>query len=206
MDRLFYWPVSPVRITQHFGENKACVDTATGTQTITCDGLNPPEGYKSVYSMMDGHNALDLEAKRWQPVYAAREGFVREVETEPSRGLGVGIEHDFGPQGRWKTRYWHLIALDVHYGDYVYTGQLIGYADSTGYSSGDHLHFEVKPLHPDGSNAQPENGFFGACDPLPLMFDEYARDVSLLRQAIERIAAALESLIDRMRSVQTYGA
>lgn len=203
MERLFYWPVSPVRISQHFGENKACVDTATGTKTVTCDGLNPPQGYKSVYSMMDGHNALDLDAKRWQPVYAAREGFVREVETEPSRGLGIGIEHDFGTQGRWKTRYWHLIAIDAHLGDYVYTGQLIGYADSTGYSSGDHLHFEVKPLNADGSNAQQDNGFFGAVDPRPLMFDIPAVEVNTLRFSIEKIALALEAFIDRMRAVRT---
>lgn len=203
MEKLFYWPVSPVRITQHFGENKACVDIATGTKTITCDGLNPPPGYKSVYSQMKGHNALDLEARRWQPVYAAREGFVREVETEPSRGLGVGIEHDFGPLGRYKTRYWHLIALNVHYGDYVSTGELIGYADSTGFSSGDHLHFEVKKLNTDGSNADQDNGYFGATDPLPRMFANAAYKANLMRQLIEVLTVYIDALSDRMRSIKT---
>lgn len=200
--RLFYWPVVSKLISQNFGENRSCIHNTTGT-VITCDGLHPPEGYRSVYSQMKGHNGLDLPVPRWTPVYAAREGVVREVETEPSRGLGVGIEHDFGSQGRYKTRYWHFIALDVHYGDYVYTGQLIGYADSTGYSSGDHLHFEVKRLNADGSNANQDNGYFGGEDPLPLMFDDYARDVNTLRMSIEAVASWLEKWIDRMRAVRT---
>lgn len=203
MTKLFYWPVNPARINQGFGDNYGCIDNATSTKVIACDGQNPPAGYRSVYSMMKGHNGLDLDAKRWQPVYAAREGRVTEVETEPARGLGVGIDHDFGALGRWKTRYWHFIALDVNRGDWVWTGQLIGYADNTGFSAGDHLHFEVKRLNPDGSNTNQSNGYFGAEDPAPLMFDEFAPNVNKARLAIERLALALEALIDRMRTVRT---
>lgn len=203
MARLFYQPVSPWIVTQRFGANQVCIDNATGKQIIACDGLNPPPGFKSVYSMMKGHNALDLMAKRWQPVYAAREGVVSEVETEPSRGLGVAITHDFGAQGRFKTRYWHFIALDVHMGDQVSTGQLIGYADSTGYSTGDHLHFEVKPLNPDGSNMFADNGFFGAVDPTPYMIDGFALKASLMRQAIELLSRYLDALTDKLRTLKT---
>ena len=203
---LFYRPVSPWRVTQYFGENKTCVDNATSTKTIACDGLNPPPGFRSAYSQMKGHNALDLAATRWQPVYAAREGIVSEVETEPSRGLGVAISHDFGRLGFFKTRYWHFIALDVHYGERVSTGQLIGYADSTGYSTADHLHFEVKPLNSDGSNMYQDNGYFGAVDPTPYMFDDFARDVSIIRSQIERIAEWLAQNIDRLRAIKTRSA
>lgn len=99
--KLFYRPVSPWRITQYFGENKTCVDNASGTKTISCDGLNPPEGYRSAYSQMKGHNALDLQAYRWQPVYAAREGVVRRDYPRLWR------------TGNFKTRYWHFISLQV---------------------------------------------------------------------------------------------
>jgi len=118
----------------------------------------------------------------------------------------VGITHDFGPLGRFKTRYWHFIALDVHVGDRISTGQLIGYADSTGYSTGDHLHFEVKPLNPDGSNMFPLNGFFGAVDPTPCMFDDFARDVSVLRSAIEKATELLAQIVDRLRATKTRSA
>lgn len=201
--KLFYWPVNPVRLNQAFGENHGCIDNATNSKVIACDGLNPPTGYRSVYSMMKGHSGLDLMAVRWQPVYAAGEGVVREVETEPARGLGVGIDHDFGTQGRFKTRYWHLAAIDVHMGEEVSTGQLIGYADNTGYSAGDHLHFEVKPLNADGSNTFQDNGYFGAVDPWPLMFDGFARNVNVLRMLVEKLTALLEALIDRMRMTKT---
>ncbi|MBX3498099.1 MAG: M23 family metallopeptidase [Alphaproteobacteria bacterium] len=206
MAQLFYRPVHPWIVTQRFGANQVCIDVATGTKIIACDGLNPPPGFKSVYSMMKGHNALDLMATRWQPVYAAREGVVSEVETEASRGLGVAITHDFGPEGRFKTRYWHFAAIDVHLGETVSTGQLIGYADSTGYSTGDHLHFEVKPLNPDGSNMYQANGFFGATDPTPYMFDEPAVQASFMRQLVEVLARYLDLLTDKMRMIKTPSA
>lgn len=202
--RLFYRPVKPFSVTQYFGENKACVDLNTGTKTIYCDGLNPPAGYKSVYSMMKGHNGLDLSAKRWQPVYAAREGVVNEVSTEEARGLGIGLFHDFGVNGCWRTRYWHLAALEVHIGDKVSTGQLIGYADNTGYSSGDHLHFEVKRVSPDDMDIYNyDNGYFGAVDPCPLLFSDYAVDVNLLRKSIELASSMLQKIIDSMRALRT---
>lgn len=203
MARRFYWPISPVRISQHFGENKACVDVATGKKTITCDGLNPPPGYKSVYSMMKGHNGFDLHALRWQDCYAAREGVVIEKETELSRGLGLGILH--GPyEGKYyKTRYWHLIGMEVDVGDRVWTGQLIGYCDNTGYSSGDHLHFEIKECDRFGNTLNNDNGFFGAIDPQPLMFDTPAVEVNKFRFIIESAAAVLQKIIDRMRATRT---
>lgn len=199
MAKLFYRPVSPWIVTQKFGANQVCIDNDTSTKLIACDGNNPPVGYRSIYSMMRGHNALDLGAKRWQPLYAAADGVVTEVETEVARGLGLAITHDFGAQGLWKTRYWHFIALDVHMGERVQVGQLIGYADSTGFSTSDHLHFEVKRLNPDGSNMYQENGYFGAEDPEPLLYEKFALEVSLWRQLRELFARLADALADRAR-------
>lgn len=167
---------------------------------------------------MRGHNGLDYHALRWTQIYAAREGEVVEVETEQERGLGIGILHKFyvdtatgqeltvsQAKSRphkvvyYKTRYWHLIAMDVHIGDRVWTGSLIGYADSTGYSSGDHLHFEVKETDSRGNTINNNNGFFGAVDPLPLMYDDFARDVNLLRLSLEKAASMLDAISDKLR-------
>lgn len=199
MRKLFYRPVRHKAINQSFGENRACVDIATGKHTITCDGLNPPKGYKSVYSQMKGHNGIDYFAPRWEPIYASREGVVVEVETEVERGLGVGILHGPYDGEYYKTRYWHLIAMDVHIGDKVHTGSLIGYADSTGYSSGDHLHFELKKTDSRGNTLNNNNGYFGGIDPLPLMFDDCAVDINLARKAIELAAQAVDKLADKLR-------
>lgn len=199
MRKLFYRPVDPWVVTQRFGENNVCIDNATGKRVISCDGRKPPAGYRSVYSLMRGHNALDVAAKRWQPIYAAADGTVDEVETEESRGLGVGVRHDFGADGLWKTRYWHMVALDVHKGDKVKTGELIGYADSTGLSTNDHVHFELKPLLPSGKNKFQDNGYFGAVDPTPWMHDSFALKFSLLTQLRELAAKLLDMLSDRVR-------
>lgn len=223
MPKYFYHPLKINRINQSFGQNLACVDNATGTKTIYCDGHNPPKGYRSVYSQMLGHNGIDYFATRWTQVYASREGTVIEVETEEARGLGIGILHEFkiDPYTReeltkeqvrarekagldvetvyYKTRYWHLIAMDVHIGDKVWTGSLIGYADNTGYSSGDHLHFEIKRTDRRGNTLDNNNGYFGAVDPLPLMFDDCAVDINLARKAIELAAQAVDKLADKLR-------
>jgi len=196
---IFYRPLIRWQINQKFGQNKACVDNATSSKVINCDGLNPPQGYRSVYGNMKGHNGLDLDARNWDVVYAAREGLVIEKETETSRGLGIGILH--GPyNGKfYKTRYWHLIAIDVNYGDFVKTGQMIGYADTTGFSSAPHLHFEIKETDSKGNTLNNDNGFFGAVDPEPLLFPTPARDVSLLNGMVERLASLVDKMADLLR-------
>ena len=45
-----------------------------------------------------------------------------------------------------KTIYWHLIKeIPVKVGQKVQAGDVVGYADNTGFSTGDHLHFGLKP-------------------------------------------------------------
>ena len=59
-------------------------------------------------------------------------------------GSGYGnyviISHD----GTYSTLYGHLASAAVSVGDYVSQGQVIGYIGCTGFSTGDHLHFEVR--------------------------------------------------------------
>ena len=42
------------------------------------------------------------------------------------------------------TVYGHMSSVAISYGDYVVRGQLIGYVGSTGDSTGNHCHFEVR--------------------------------------------------------------
>jgi len=195
-EKFLFQPLFPWIPTQFFGDDKACVST-DGKTVVTKENHGIcPVGYKSLYSMMLGHNGIDINAYRWQPVYAAQSGRVDEVCTEVARGLGVGIR-TLAPNGKWyRHRYWHFIALDVHNGDELKTGDLLGYADSTGYSSGDHLHFELKEVDFYGRVLNQDNGYFGAVDPLPFMEEKFALDIKGIQSKIDLIREKLAILSD----------
>ena len=65
-------------------------------------------------------------------------------------GNYVMIYHD----GTYTTLYGHMKSVAVTEGQYVEQGQVIGYVGSTGYSTGAHLHFEVRK---NGAYDDPEN-------------------------------------------------
>lgn len=215
--KFLYHPVSPWSINQGFGEDRGCISNADNKTVISKESNEAtcPVGFRPLYSQTKGHNGLDLQAKRWQPVYAAHSGIVTEVQTEEARGLGIGIvsnEQRFfteaGKKCHYKTRYWHFIALDVHKGERVGVGDFIGYADSTGFSSGDHLHFELKPVDilewenglPIYNNTLQQNGMLGAVDPVPYMENATALQMkSLIKQVAELSARIADFIADRLR-------
>lgn len=92
------------------------------------------------------HHALDMIGHYNQPVYAAESGRVFAAGWNADNwaiggGYSVIIDH-YGEGGRVaKTSYAHMARHVVVKGQYVMRGQLIGYADSTGTSTGHHLHF-----------------------------------------------------------------
>ena len=65
-------------------------------------------------------------------------------------GNYVIIQHD----GTYSTVYGHMQSLAVSEGDYVSAGQTIGYVGTTGFSTGYHLHFEIRV---NGSRVDPMN-------------------------------------------------
>lgn len=155
MPEIFY-PVKPFRITQSFGENDPCVKNfGKPNQTILSGYATCPIGYEKLYPKfgMDGHNGTDV-ATGEQPVYAAMAGTVIEKQTVPARGLGLGIlSEGIYPfkEGNYflKLRYWHLKSFTVEVGQTVKVGDQIGVTNNTGYSSGNHLHFEGQLMSKD---------------------------------------------------------
>lgn len=99
-------------------------------------------GYISAY-MGDGrgHKGLDIAAPYGTPIYAAASGTVtRATNKYDGYGNSVMIANDDG----YVTMYGHMSSIAISYGDYVVKGQLLGYVGSTGYATGNHLHFEVR--------------------------------------------------------------
>lgn len=221
VNSFLYQPVKPFFVTQLFGVSDACVKDSSLpiSQRAITSKVNGvcPTGYSELYPLlgMKGHTGLDLVAKRWQPVYASLDGRVEEVETEVERGLGVGVITDKKyfcnetNRPEWfKYRNWHFIGLNVHRGDYVRTGELLGWADSTGLSSGDHVHFEVKPVAVNTTtskwyNLLQDNGYFGAINPLPYVHNTFALNVSTVNTLLEQIAKILDAISDTLRGLLT---
>jgi murein DD-endopeptidase MepM/ murein hydrolase activator NlpD len=145
----------------------------------------------------------DLRAGRNQPCYAAREGTVLDCGTDNAEGLYVILLH--GPyDGKfYKTRYWHLLSIEVERGEWVWTGQLVGYCDNTGYSAGDHLHFDIKETDRLGNTLNHDNGYLGAINPDPVMIHKPAYSVNLIRLGIETVRAGLQRLNDSIGRIPT---
>ena len=99
--------------------------------------------YLSGNDFWSGHLAIDIAAGTGAPIYAADTGVVVFAGWD-SNGYGnvVMIDHLNG----YHSLYAHLNSINVTCGVNAYQGQVIGYAGSTGNSTGPHLHFEVRYL------------------------------------------------------------
>ena len=86
------------------------------------------------------HNGTDFDCVKNQPIWAAKKGKVIFAGTKGYYGKTVILEHE----GPVLTLYAHLNELLVSDGMEVETGDLIGKCGTTGRSTGNHLHFEVR--------------------------------------------------------------
>ncbi|HET91714.1 MAG TPA: LysM peptidoglycan-binding domain-containing protein [Chloroflexi bacterium] len=88
-----------------------------------------------------GHRAIDIGASTGSAVLAADGGFVSFAGwTDLGYGYLIVIDHANG----FATYYAHLSGFYVQTGQAVGRGQVIGAVGSTGWSTGPHLHFEVR--------------------------------------------------------------
>jgi murein DD-endopeptidase MepM/ murein hydrolase activator NlpD len=94
------------------------------------------------------HRGVDISASYGNPVWASADGTVVSAERFSNYGNIVVIDHGFGIS----TRYAHLSAFNVRFGQHLKRGQVIGYVGITGRATGPHLHYEVRvhgtPVNP----------------------------------------------------------
>ena len=112
----FRWPTSG-RISSYFGGRKS------------------PGGIGST-----NHKGIDIAVPRGTPIYAADGGTVTYSGWMSGYGYLVQIDHGNG----YVTRYGHNSSLTVSVGQHVYKGQQVARAGSTGNSTGNHCHVEVR--------------------------------------------------------------
>ncbi len=111
-----------------------------------------------------GHNGLDFGVPCGTRVRAAADGVVTQLEERDQDGYGryVRLAHGDGVV----TLYAHLERPLVQPGQAVRAGEEVGRSGNSGFSTGPHLHFEVRLPGQEG------NGYGGAVDPLPLLTGE----------------------------------
>lgn len=135
------WPTDFYVVTQPFGAN--------------------PEYYRNLG--VPAHEGIDIRAPYGSNVYACADGLVYSVYSGGAYGTQVRINHENG----YRTIYAHLARSMVRVGQRVSAGELIGLADSTGNSTGSHLHLSLKK---DGATANKETNYpFDLVDPTPLL-------------------------------------
>jgi len=95
------------------------------------------------------HTGIDLDSRSGRTIFASASGRVAAVRRGWGSGYGNHIIIDHG-QG-FTTLYGHLSSFSVSGGQWVNQGQVIGIMGSTGWSTGIHLHFEIR------KNGSPQN-------------------------------------------------
>ncbi len=86
------------------------------------------------------HNGIDLNGNTGDPVRAARSGEVILAGARTGFGNTIVIYHGHG----YSTLYAHLSRIEVSENQQVQSGDRIGAVGSTGWSTGPHLHFELR--------------------------------------------------------------
>ncbi|MCD8239577.1 MAG: peptidoglycan DD-metalloendopeptidase family protein [Clostridiales bacterium] len=104
--------------------------------------INDVYGYRSspISGSGEFHSGLDMRAPYGTDIVAADDGTVIYSGVRNGYGNCVIIDHGDG----FSTLYGHNSSLCVTVGQSVVRGQVIAKAGSTGYSTGAHLHFEVR--------------------------------------------------------------
>jgi len=113
---LFLWPVRG-SVTSHYGFRISPIDKVT----------------------RQFHTRIDIGVPHGTPIKAAMAGRISTVAYNDSYGNYVVVSHHSG----YRTLYGHMSRTNAKVGAYVTAGEVIGYAGSTGQSTGPHVHFTV---------------------------------------------------------------
>ncbi|MBQ6093612.1 MAG: peptidoglycan DD-metalloendopeptidase family protein, partial [Clostridia bacterium] len=128
------------------GERNASLSPSAVTVPIT----RPVEGgrYSSYFGYRNNpithqnafHTGLDIAVPLGTKIRAAYGGTVRQVGEDSRSGKYVTITHDDG----YETFYCHCSRILVPNGTVVRAGEAVACVGSTGWSTGPHLHFEIR--------------------------------------------------------------
>lgn len=104
--------------------------------------ISSPYGYRihPLSGEKKFHSGVDLAVELATPVYSAGSGTIIFAGRKGGYGRCVIVQHSYG----YTSIYAHLSAYYTQKGEKVQQGQVIGFVGSTGKSTGNHLHFEIR--------------------------------------------------------------
>lgn len=135
--------------TTNSGNNVASKPTAPSAPSASTGGSGKKLSYWPTSGRVSSgfgprwnsqHGGIDIANSAGTPIYAAEDGIVTVSHFSDSYGNVVYVYH---PSKNLTTVYAHMSSRSVKAGDRVTGGQLVGKMGSTGWSTGNHLHFEV---------------------------------------------------------------
>lgn len=111
--------------------------------------VSSPYGFR--WNGTDFHPGIDIANDYGTPIRATADGVITTAGWN-SGGYGNMVDIDHG--NGFMTRYGHASSIVVTAGQHVVRGQIIAYMGSTGFSTGPHVHYEVRingnPVNPAG--------------------------------------------------------
>ena len=111
--------------------------------------------YHPTLKIWRSHLGTDFAAPKGTPVYATAKGVIKHLATLTGYGNVVYLKHGT----EYLTVYAHLAGFKkgLRTGDKVAKGQAIGFVGSTGQSTGNHLHYEIRlnGIHKDAEKFKP---------------------------------------------------
>lgn len=129
------------------------VKIASGFIKPTNGWVSSPFGTRihPIHKTRSFHSGVDLAAPNLTPIKASNSGKVIYSGWYGGYGKVVILDHGVVNGKPMTTLYAHMNTIKVNNGQYVTKGQVVGLEGTTGYSTGPHLHFEVRV------NGQPNN-------------------------------------------------
>lgn len=113
-----------------------------GSPATPMRAVNSPYGMRThpIYGDRRMHNGVDVPLSGGTPLKALGDGVVTFASSAGGAGNMIVIRYDNG----YESTYMHCQGFDVRQGARVSQGQQVARVDSTGSSTGNHLHFEMK--------------------------------------------------------------
>ncbi len=86
------------------------------------------------------HTGIDIASKKGTPIFSSFSGIVEEIGYNEVYGNFITMRHS----DSLTTFYGHCDSIKVSHGMRIRSGEVIAEMGSTGYSTGPHLHFEIR--------------------------------------------------------------